>query len=146
MAKQNITILPNPFSADPTHKAYELALSDTVKWLTEHNKLYEVAVIPEAYPFILAEDDYWALRQRIKQAILRNPKKIIWNMKPRILKKGMGTHLRGFPGRVGIIIRLNKWGTIVKWDNGKETRHDNQHLCECDDKSCSIGDNIIRYE
>lgn len=67
MTEQNITILPNPFYTDSANKAYEQALSDMLNWLIQHNKRFEVKEFLLAYPFVLAEDDYWLLRQRIEK-------------------------------------------------------------------------------
>lgn len=58
-------ILPNPFYTDSAHKAYEQALSEVVNWLIEHNRRYEVKEFALAFPFLLDEDAYWALRRRV---------------------------------------------------------------------------------
>lgn len=66
MAVNKKELFPNPFYTDSAHKAYEQALSDMLSWLIKCNKRYEIKEFALAYPLILAEDDYWPLRQRIE--------------------------------------------------------------------------------
>ena len=66
-------ILHNPFYTDSAHKAYEQALCDLVDWLVKHNKVHEVTTFLLAYPFMLSEDDYWALRTRVNPLIEDKP-------------------------------------------------------------------------
>ena len=58
-------MLQNPFYTDSAHIAYEQALTDLVSWLIKHNKRSEIKEFALAFPFLLEETDYWALRQRV---------------------------------------------------------------------------------
>lgn len=57
-----------------------------------------------------------------------------------MLKVGKEIHLNGYPDKYGTIIGANKWGWIVKWSDGKETRNFSETLCDCEDRSCSVSD------